>query len=51
MLQRMALKPHKEAGLLSIIKSTLKLQLRLCWKEEMHVRGKYRLNIKSVGAT
>lgn len=47
----MALKPHKEAGLVSIIKSTLKLQLRLCWKEEMHVRGKYRLYTESVGAT
>lgn len=41
-LQRMAFKPHKEAGLVSIIKSTLKLQLRLCWKEETQLRGKYR---------
>lgn len=41
-LQRMALKPHKEGGLVSIIKSALKLQLRLCWKEKTQLRGKYR---------
>lgn len=44
------LKPHKKAALVSIIKSTLKLQLRLCWKEEMQLRGKYRLYVESVGA-